>query len=134
MTDLPPITGGDVSKGVPPVALDSERAVLGIILLGTEDPSWVLRNLESWDFYDYRHRWIYRSISVVIQYQKKSPDIFNVSKTLRDLKVLDKAGGLSYLEHLITEAQSGEKELRAHTEEMLKLATARHRLPGRRKI
>lgn len=85
---------------VPPQNLQAEQSLLGSILLDSDVVSDVATTLRAEDFYEQRHQFIYDSILAL--YEAHRPiDLLTLSDDLEKKKLLDKAGGKSYLTELV---------------------------------
>lgn len=80
-----------MSAKIPPSSLESERSLLGALLIDKEGVIRVADIVASDDFYDESHGTIY---SVILElYRKNRPiDIVTVSETLTNLGQLDAVG------------------------------------------
>lgn len=84
---------------LPPQSLESERAVLGSIMIRPEALHEIVDFLEAKAFYAEKHRLIYKTL--VELSQKNDPiDMLSVSTRLKDTRQLDKIGGNAYLAEL----------------------------------
>ena len=81
---------------VPPQDLAAERCVLGGMLLSKRAIAEVLEALDPEDFYKPQHETIFRAI-VDLYGQSEPADPITVSNHLRELGLLDKIGGPTYL-------------------------------------
>jgi replicative DNA helicase len=87
------------SLDTPPHAPDSERTVVGALLLDSEAILQVSDFLKPEDFYDPRFRMIYAAITDL--YQKHEPiDFVTVSTRLADEKKIEEVGGSGFLAEL----------------------------------
>lgn len=85
---------------VPPHSLESEKSVLGAILLDNEAVSASLEILRSDDFYQNSHRVIFEHM--IRLFDRQEPiDVVTLTQSLRAGGELDAAGGLEYLSHLV---------------------------------
>jgi replicative DNA helicase len=81
---------------VPPHSQEAEQSVLGALLLDKDAVIAVAEFLLADDFYDERHREIYKAILAL--YEERTPvDVLTVSEKLKKQKDLKKVGGASYL-------------------------------------
>lgn len=88
-----------MSSKVPPSSLESERSLLGSLLIDKEGVIRVADLLTRDDFYDDNNGLIYAAI--IELYHKNRPiDIVTVSETLATLGQLDNVGGNAYLAEL----------------------------------
>ena len=84
----------------PPHSIEAEQSVLGSILLDKESILKVADTLSPKDFYKKSHRLIYEAM--VDLYQEQEPiDVLNVTTRLKDKKLLEDAGGASYISSLV---------------------------------
>ena len=85
---------------VPPQDLDSEKSVLGSVMIDPEAINIVSDILGIGDFYNKKHNSIYEAILYL--YQKKDPiDILSVSSRLKEKKLIEQIGGKAYLTELV---------------------------------
>ncbi len=96
----------------PPYSLEAEQAVLGALLLGASAWDRVAGLLEDGDFYDPRHRLVFRTIAVLHQ-EHQVTDLITLSDRLRGGDQLEEGGGLDYLAALVENAPEG-TNIRAH--------------------
>ncbi|HEY4507408.1 MAG TPA: replicative DNA helicase [Candidatus Paceibacterota bacterium] len=89
------------SKGmkVPPQSLDSERALLGALLLRPEAVHDAIESVGMESFYGERHRVIFTAMLELAQ-RGQPLDLVSVSGRLRELGMLEAAGGPGYLAEL----------------------------------
>jgi replicative DNA helicase len=93
-------TSAFTNTRIPPQALDAERALLGAIMLKPECLYDITDTLAADSFYIEKHRAIYRAMYEL--FTKGDPiDVLSVSARLKAHKVLEKAGGASYLSELV---------------------------------
>ncbi len=86
---------------VPPQDLDSEKALLGSIMLKTESIFEILDFIKEECFYAEKHRIIFNAIMEL--FSKKEPiDILTLSSKLKEKKLFDQVGGNSYLTELVS--------------------------------
>lgn len=83
---------------VPPVASDSERALLGSLLLGDQRAYDRVAHLSANDFHDARHAVIWRA---VVAMNGAGCDLLTVKEHLRQNGQLEAAGGSVYLSSLV---------------------------------
>lgn len=90
-----------VSARVAPHSLDAEQALLGALML--DEKAW--ENIDSLvvadDFYERKHRLIFRVISSLIN-EQKAVDFLTIGEELDNLGQLEEAGGRPYLSLLST--------------------------------
>ena len=81
---------------VPPQEIESEKALLGSIMLKPEALNEVIDIVSTASFYVEKHRMILESMLDL--YTKNEPiDLLSLSTKLKDKKRLDQVGGGSYL-------------------------------------
>ncbi|HVY68053.1 MAG TPA: DnaB-like helicase N-terminal domain-containing protein, partial [Patescibacteria group bacterium] len=83
-----------------PQNLEAEASVLGALMLDKDALIKIADQIEPDDFYDGRNKLIYEAILDLFQ-RSVSIDILTVTNCLEEKKLLEKAGGSSYLTHLI---------------------------------
>lgn len=76
--------------------LEAEAAVIGCILIDDSKVKKVREILSSDDFYDDRHKWIFRAVEVLSD-QGTEIDLLTLTDLLRNNGYLDLVGGASYL-------------------------------------
>jgi replicative DNA helicase len=87
---------------VPPQTLESEKALLGALMIRPEGMAEAVDILSADAFYAEKHRIIYKSMLTL--WQKNEPiDVESVRATLSDLKQLEGVGGVSYLAELVSD-------------------------------
>jgi len=85
---------------LPPQDIDSERSVLGAMMLDKDAVIRVADVLTSADFYNPQHSKIFKTVLEL--FEKGEPiDILSVTQKLKDKKLLNDIGGSSYLTDLI---------------------------------
>lgn len=85
----------------PPHNLEAEKSVLGALLIDKDSIVKVVEFLRSKHFYKPTHTHIYNAILNL--YEKREPaDLITVSEELKRSKLLEDAGGVSYLTELIS--------------------------------
>ncbi|WP_222927174.1 replicative DNA helicase [Thermosediminibacter litoriperuensis] len=81
---------------VPPHNMEAEQSVLGSMLLSREAIYVALERLKSEDFYIEAHRRIFEVIAEL--HENREPvDLITVTETLRNRKMLEQVGGVTYL-------------------------------------
>lgn len=81
---------------VPPHSVEAEQSVLGSMLLSKEAIYVALERLKSEDFYLEAHRTIFDIIAEL--HENREPvDLITVTETLRNRKMLESVGGVTYL-------------------------------------
>ena len=92
---------------LPPYSIEAEKAVLGAILLDPDEcvPVCHKRNVTDDQFYDTRHKSIYKAISDIAE-KSGHIDLLTVTQHLHDRGLLDRAGGSSYLTQVATSVVS----------------------------
>jgi replicative DNA helicase len=84
---------------VPPQSIDSEKALLGSVMLRPESMHDVVEMLRPESFYAEKHALIFEAMFRL--FTKTDPiDLLSVTNELKDKKQLDKVGGRSYLTEL----------------------------------
>ncbi len=84
---------------VPPQNTDAEASLLGAILIDTDALVKIADKVDSYDFYDEKHRYIYEAITQL--YDKHSPiDVLTLSDQMKTNTTLEPIGGSSYLAEL----------------------------------
>lgn len=87
---------------LPPQNLEAERACIGSMLLDREAIEVSIDILKPEDFYSIQHRVIYEAILDL--YNKSIPvDIVTITDYLKSNKLLEKAGGVSYVSSILDE-------------------------------
>ncbi len=109
-----------------PTSIESERAVLGAILLNREAIVAVADTLRAEHFYLERHRQIYAAALAVFQ-TRTPPDLRTLEEELRRRGQLDQVGGIVYLMDL-TDATPTSAHIGYYALDMLKTATRRRLL------
>ncbi|MEI6494551.1 MAG: replicative DNA helicase, partial [bacterium] len=90
---------------VPPHDINAEQALLGSIFIRPDGLNEVIEQVKSTDFYSYKHRTIFEGILAL--FEKNEPvDVVSVSSWLKDQKLIEKAGGASYMAELINSVPS----------------------------
>jgi replicative DNA helicase len=85
---------------IPPQNLEAEESILGGLLVDPESINKVVDLINTEDFYKDAHGKIYDAM--VGLYEKNEPiDIVTVSSSIRDKGILDKIGGVTYLNTLV---------------------------------
>jgi len=91
---------GSSSPKVPPHSSEAEESVLGALLLDKDAVIAVAQFLEADDFYDDRHREIFKC--AIELYEERVPvDVLTVSERLKKHKVLKSVGGSTYLTTIV---------------------------------
>lgn len=90
---------------IPPQNIDSERSVLGAVLLDKDAVIKVIDILTFEDFYDTRHTMIYEAMLDLFE-KRMAIDIVTLSETLESKGTLKEVGGSSYLAELVNETPS----------------------------
>lgn len=84
---------------VPPQNTDAEASLLGAILIDTDALVKIADKIDSYDFYDEKHRYIYEAITQL--YDRHSPiDVLTLSDQMKANTTLEAIGGSSYLAEL----------------------------------
>ncbi len=85
---------------IPPQNIDSEKALLGSIMLRPETIHDIIEIVEDSAFYAEKHRLIYKAMLEL--YHKHEPiDLLSLSSRLKEKKLLGGVGGSSYLTELV---------------------------------
>ena len=85
---------------IPPQNIDSEKALLGSIMLRPDSINEVIDTISELQFYAEKHRIIFRTMFEL--YGKNIPiDLLSMSSRLRETNQLDPIGGASYLAELV---------------------------------
>ncbi len=85
---------------IPPQDLESEKALLGSLLLSSDALFEISDIITSSSFYAAKHQIIYETIEVLVN-NKEPIDILTVSAALRTAKNFDQIGGAPYLSELL---------------------------------
>ena len=96
----------------PPYSLEAEQTVLGALLLDASSWDGLAGLLEHDDFYDPRHRLLFRTI-VRLHNENQVTDLITLSDLLRRTDQLEEGGGLDYLTALV-ENSPGAANVRAY--------------------
>jgi replicative DNA helicase len=88
---------------VPPQSLESERALLGALLLKPDAIHDVLDTIYPSSFYAEKHRLIFGVMSELAQ-RSEPIDLLSLSERMQDQGVLERSGGRSYLAELVGSA------------------------------
>ena len=94
--------GPDRTGALPPQNLDAERGVLGSLLLMNEAIDDVAEFLTADHFYSDRHRAIYEAILKLSESGARGIDLVTVADRLAQTGQLEAAGGLVYLDEVLT--------------------------------
>lgn len=95
----------DTSLRTPPQNLEAEASVLGAVMLDKDALVKIADVVSPEDFYDPRHQLIFENILEL--YSKNVPiDILTVTNILEEKKLLEKAGGASFLTQLVSNVPS----------------------------
>lgn len=87
------------APAIPPQNTDAEASLLGAILIDADALVRIADKVDSYDFYDEKHRYIYEAITQL--YDKHSPiDVLTLSNQMKTNTTLDTIGGSSYLAEL----------------------------------
>lgn len=86
---------------IPPQDLESERALLGSILLSPESMFDIVDIVTRNSFYAEKHAMIFDAIEDLAQ-RKEPVDLLTVTSKLRDKKELEQVGGAAYLSDLLS--------------------------------
>lgn len=87
---------------MPPQNIEAERSILGSLMLDPKAINIIVDILKPEDFYSQKHEMIYSAMLEL--YEKKDPiDVLSVTSRLKERKMLEEAGGHSYLADLVNE-------------------------------
>ncbi|MFH0755125.1 MAG: replicative DNA helicase [bacterium] len=90
---------------IPPQNIESEKALLGSIMLRPEALPEIMDILRSEAFYTDKHKTIFEAMSHL--YEKREPiDILTLSSRLKNSVDLDRIGGMSYLAEIVNAVPS----------------------------
>jgi len=90
---------------IPPQNLDSEKALLGSIMLKPEGMHDAIDTISADSFYSEKHRFIFQSMYDL--FSKSEPiDLLSLSNKLKEKKKLDQVGGSAYLTELVNSVPS----------------------------
>lgn len=90
---------------IPPQNIESERALLGSIMLRSESLEDIMDIIRPDSFYAEKHRTIFKAI--IDLFSKNEPiDLLTLSSRLKEREMLDRAGGMSYLTDLVNAVPS----------------------------
>src|SRR5258708_6699861 len=90
---------------IPPQNIESERALLGSIMLRPEAIYDVIDGMTAESLYVEKHRIIYRAMLDL--HTKREPiDLLSLSSRLKEKKQLDMIGGRTYLSELVSTVPS----------------------------
>lgn len=81
---------------VPPYNIEAEQSVLGSMLLSKEAIYVAVERLKSEDFYKEAHRKLFECI-VELHENREPVDLITVTESLRNKKILEEVGGVTYL-------------------------------------
>lgn len=90
---------------IPPQNIDSERALLGSIMLRPEALPEIMDIISPEAFYVEKHKTIFSAMSDL--YNRREPiDLLTISSHLKERNELDRSGGMSYLTELVNTVPS----------------------------
>lgn len=90
---------------LPPQNIDAEKSLLGSVLIDRESINKVADYLKPSDFYIRRHQIIYDA--ALSLFEKREPiDLLSLSNKLDEMKLLEEAGGISYITSLTNSVPS----------------------------
>jgi len=97
----------DTSKKIkiPPYHLESEQALLGSVMLRPEALSEIIDQVSASSFYTEKHRLLFETM-LELWGKGDAIDMLTLSSRLTDKKVLEQAGGMSYLSELANSVPS----------------------------
>ncbi|MDR2877895.1 MAG: replicative DNA helicase [Chromatiales bacterium] len=85
---------------IPPHSIEAEQAVLGGLMLDSSAWETVADRVTEEDFYRHEHRLIFRAIGALCT-RNDPVDVVTVSEWLAHQKILEEAGGFSYLAEMV---------------------------------
>lgn len=94
-----------MSIRIPPQNIDSEKALLGSIMLDPKVMNDVLDHVTSDSYYAEKHRIIFKTM-VELASKSEPIDLLTVSSKLKDNRMLDQVGGMTYLTELVNAVPS----------------------------
>lgn len=90
---------------IPPQNVESERALLGSIMLRSESLEEIMDIIRPDAFYSEKHRLIFKAIMDL--FSKNEPiDLLTLSSRLKERELLEQTGGMSYLTELVNAVPS----------------------------
>ncbi len=90
---------------IPPQNIESEKALLGSIMLRSESLDDIMDIIRPDSFYSEKHRLIFKAIADL--FSKREPiDLLTLSSRLKERELLDQTGGMSYLTELVNAVPS----------------------------
>lgn len=90
---------------LPPQNLEAEASLIGSVLMDSDAIIRVADVVDIEDFYDPRHKNIYRAVSHL--YERHRPiDVLTVTNRLKEEKLLEQSGGASYITELVNSVPS----------------------------
>lgn len=95
----------NLSARIPPQAVEFEETILGSMMINRESSDIVLELLSVDDFYKPCHQLIYSGLTSLLN-DGESLDLLSLENYLRDKKLLDKVGGVSYISDLTRSVSS----------------------------
>jgi replicative DNA helicase len=90
---------------IPPQSIDSEKALLGSIMIRPDSIYEIVDSISAKTFYADRHKIIYENILELFS-EGKPLDIISLSERLKNKKLLDNIGGRTYLSEIIESVPS----------------------------
>ncbi|QLB21566.1 replicative DNA helicase [Vespertiliibacter pulmonis] len=84
---------------IAPHSIEAEQAVLGALMLSSEQWDNVAERLSSQDFYNFAHRTIYEQMTELVR-DHQPIDLITLDQALKNKGVLQDIGGLAYLAEL----------------------------------
>lgn len=88
-----------------PHSIETEQAVLGLMITNPDIINMVVDTLADSDFFDSRHRLIYQAIKD-LHYENHGIDLNTVINRLKDKKQNDNTGGINYILEIISQTAS----------------------------
>ena len=90
----------NINLRIPPQDLDSEKALLGSVMLKSNSLFEIMDFINTDCFYSEKHRLVFKAMMDL--FSKKDPiDLLTLSTKLKDQKVLEQIGGNTYLTELV---------------------------------
>ena len=90
---------------IPPQSVEAEQATIGALLISKEALYEIVDILFPEDFYKESHKKIYNTIIDLFR-EDKAVDLITVSEKLKEDKILEEVGGISYLTELVNSVPS----------------------------
>ena len=90
---------------IPPQSIEAEQATIGALLISKEALYEIVDILFPEDFYKESHKKIYNTIIDLFR-EDRAVDLITVSEKLKEDKILEEVGGISYLTELVNSVPS----------------------------